>query len=737
VGDVKTHREIYETFIRPHVPSGVDPIYVELGNFLTDVSQFRDPWAHVGGKAEVWRKTKAKLPWYARLPLVADIVGIDEYLDELLGRPDPGDPKGRRRVPHGKLAAWFREVIYAYGLERSFRRKEDPKDYLIPPDEFQRLYGLHYTQYFPHEHLDFQPGPTGRLDDFTPSRVPAADGTTPRRIVAYLDEDIEYVSDLLTRIERDWARKAAVAPEVEHDLLVRFGHACHAIEDFFFHSNFSELAEALARPGQDVQRFQPDETVDEHDLEGDRVPPPASIRWDRIFFRRLRQPVYGPDGETQFSASQSLPVTIVFTAAIPMPDIFHTFFDAIGFLTEQPTFDVNPLLDRIRTACRSANPKGELLNVAQALPLDQMKDLPWAIIGKLVSADEAERDKAYEAYRCMVKHHVFERVYATLALTGEVHVSVSQAVARACQIERDLWSFRRFLTEEKVGAAKFMIDLLAEGREVFAAARKKNEELDATNDREKADGVAPEQRTGWLPSFNGSTAERIGTHSLMSKDSVRKQPLRRQTMNTAGFTVSYVTKTLAAQRPGGAPVPDGVDWAELLRHFLTHPDQARPTTATAWWHAARDWNRTEAGRPTEAHQVKPVPGAGPAERAAAVTARAAETGRGKLELLYNDLSEVGEKRFRSAVNTEWVVDSIILGGVVGGVAGLIGAHDGSAGEVLLGGLCGGVTGALASGLLSGIGTLISEETGAVVGLLAGLTAAAIGGHVVGEKVQEA
>jgi Extensin-like protein C-terminus len=50
VGNVRTNREIYETFIRPHVPPGDDPIYVELGNFLTDVSQFRDPWAHVGGK---------------------------------------------------------------------------------------------------------------------------------------------------------------------------------------------------------------------------------------------------------------------------------------------------------------------------------------------------------------------------------------------------------------------------------------------------------------------------------------------------------------------------------------------------------------------------------------------------------------------------------------------------------------------------------------------------------------
>ena len=143
MGDVRTHSQIFETFVRPNLPDDVDPVYVEFGNYLTDVSQFLDPWAHVGGKGTVWRD-QVGLGW--RLSLLADIAGADGYLDFLLGLPDAKNPTGPSR--HGKLAAWFREVIYVYSLEDRFKEGGDPSRYLIDPPEFKRLYDLNFTQYY-------------------------------------------------------------------------------------------------------------------------------------------------------------------------------------------------------------------------------------------------------------------------------------------------------------------------------------------------------------------------------------------------------------------------------------------------------------------------------------------------------------------------------------------------------------------------------------------------------------
>jgi hypothetical protein len=741
VGDVRTHREIYNTFIRPHLPA--DPIYVELGNFLTDVSQFRDPWAHVGGKAAAWRDGVSTL---ARLTLLADLFGVDAYLDLLLGRPDEDDPQGRRRVPHGKLAAWFREVIYAYALENTFRRHEAPHDYLIPPDEFKRLYDAHFTQYFPHEHVDFQPGPQGRLDDFSQSNVDATPGQR-RRVVAYLDADIEYIGDLLTLIERDWARSDSLTPAEQRDRLVRLGHACHAVEDYFFHSNFVDLAHEIARPGQDVERFQPAETVDEHDPEGDRVPPPASVRWDRLYFRRKRRPIHGPDGETEFDDEASLAADLAFTASIPIPDIFHTFFDALGHLSEEQSFNVAPLVAQIVESCESGGPTDQLLTSLLALTPDQRRQLPLVLMSAFVpkedetDEDREARDRAYRAYRCLAERDLLTRMFEHLASTGQVHRSVADAVARACDIEKELWSFLPGFLSDGTGAARFMITLLEQGREEVSRARERSEELDRINIEEKQQGRPPDQRKGYVPSDNGSSGERIGTHSLMSKDSVRKQPLRRQAINGAGFTVSYLVKTLVNQRAAGSPVEAGVDWYELLRHFLTHPDQAGPGPGAEWWRSALEWDRTEAGRPVEGHEPKPVPlapGSQPeaARRARTIAERAAERRRGELVLLYNDLSEVGEERYRDAITTDWIHGSMVWSSLVGGISGLVGAGTDSAGTAVLGTLSGMAAGALAGAILSGVGTAISDRAGSVVGLLGALGAAGVGGFAVGRSARE-
>jgi len=727
MGDVRTHAEIYRTFIQPNLPEDVPKVLVEFGNYLTDVSQFRDPWAHVGGKSTVWSE---EFNWFLRYTLLADFFGGDNYLDLLLGGREADDGTGI--VLHGKLAEWLREVIYVFSLERRFRGPDGA--YLIDPDEFKRLYDVHFTQYYPHEHLDYQPTVDGKLNVYSQSAATVPGGTDARRIIDYLDADIEYVGDLLTQVERHWARGGSVDDERLHDLLVQYGHACHAVEDFFFHSNFVEFAHAEASPGSEVAHFDPAETIDDTDPDGDRVPGPESVRWDRIYFRRVRQPIHGDDGEADFSDTESDDTGMLYTASIPMPDIFHTFIDAIGHLSREPAFDVMPTVEGVLEACESSERSRLLASLAGLTPA-QRRGFPHALMGKMMPAegetedDEEDREKAYEAYRCLVEHDVLKLAFELAERRGEVHQSSVDAIEKASRIERELWSFLPGFLSGETGAAKFMIKLVEKARKEVSEAAEKTEELDRQNQEDVADDVAVTERKGYVPSDNGTSAERIGTHSLMSKDSIRKQPLRRQALTGAGFTVSYLTKTMVDQMSDATRVPEGVDWYELLRHFLTHPAQAAPSSGTEWWRAALEWDRSPPGRPDEAHDVKDVP-------ASTLGARIAEAQRTRLEPLYNDLASVGEERFRDTINAEWRAGSAVWGGLLGFGFGWGGAGCDTAEEAVAGMFAGAASGALVSFLLSTIGTAVDDRAGSVVGLLTGVTAASFTGFGVGRLMKE-
>jgi hypothetical protein len=78
----------------------------------------------------------------------------------------------------------------------------------------------------------------------------------------------------------------------------------------------------------------------------------------------------------------------------------------------------------------------------------------------------------------------------------------------------------------------------------------------------------------YLASDNTNTAENIGSHTLMAKDSVRKLPLREETDTFARFAVATALSALARQVAAPGQVNRCVDWGELLRRLLCHPAQA-------------------------------------------------------------------------------------------------------------------------------------------------------------------
>ena len=159
MGDIETHATIAEA-VQAVLPAGEARDFFEVGNFLTDVSQFRDPYAHLGGKTRMWQIGRDEHPegfLFAALDLYA---GLDNYLDELMGVANEGPKEGTEGDPttwrpdDGELAAWFRDVILVYSTERFHRAGVDKHQFLA-------VFERHFTQYYPHEHMDFPPWPHG------------------------------------------------------------------------------------------------------------------------------------------------------------------------------------------------------------------------------------------------------------------------------------------------------------------------------------------------------------------------------------------------------------------------------------------------------------------------------------------------------------------------------------------------------------------------------------------------
>lgn len=168
MGNITTHKNIaifvmdilkHESKDHPGVFQEEDAWFFELGNWFTDMSQLRDPYAFISGKSAIWEmKTGISL------------TNAAQYLDEIMGKPKPDAQKDRdftyeleggpvpRNDPKndGILARWLRLLVFVWGFEVFVHRGKH-----IPASEFENIFKIFYTQYYPHEHLDCPPCPDG------------------------------------------------------------------------------------------------------------------------------------------------------------------------------------------------------------------------------------------------------------------------------------------------------------------------------------------------------------------------------------------------------------------------------------------------------------------------------------------------------------------------------------------------------------------------------------------------
>jgi hypothetical protein len=184
MGDISRHRDIFLN-TREVIPASLlakcklgvaDLTYLEMGNYLTDVSQFRDPVFYIFSKQRIWREfvipeagdkvkllrglsalaalagvgstvasQKVSMPdWlsevskYGRAVVAlaggvlavlptdtyAGLVGADDWIDRMFGTPierTEGDLKKRDEKHYGYVGQFFR--YFTEGITAAFRRR--------------------------------------------------------------------------------------------------------------------------------------------------------------------------------------------------------------------------------------------------------------------------------------------------------------------------------------------------------------------------------------------------------------------------------------------------------------------------------------------------------------------------------------------------------------------------------------------------------------------------------------
>ena len=415
MGDIARHRNIFLNTREALPPllldrAGVkreDLTYLEMGNFLTDVSQFRDPVWYILAKRTIWQEhvldktSDVTTPARAIIaaaggvgaliagatghrgvatggaaarggggpahtpPQLAGLLGLDDWLDKMLGVPFKG-PKGSRRThaQFGYVGEFFRhftdgvtQFIFSNGAAD---RQVGAWTTITPLSETEvdDIYRRFFTQYYPHEHTDQPPYV------WDASRRPGVKkwyGTSRRQqtiaseagiMTAVDDGYIPYLADALTKLEADWRAFKPSESEPRRTGLIRLGKILHGVEDWFFHSNVVELNRLVAhRPARQptetdeafLRRFVKEALVaEEAYLKGDdahRTPPPTleerRIEFKRRLYRRLRFPVYEPatraaSGGTPSKSKASAPsLKLAYPAFPSQQDTAHTLLGAL------------------------------------------------------------------------------------------------------------------------------------------------------------------------------------------------------------------------------------------------------------------------------------------------------------------------------------------------------------------------------------------------------------------------
>jgi hypothetical protein len=612
MGDLATHAEITGFVVeeaRRTIPDDAIPeadyTFLELGNFLTDVSQFRDPPAFHRARDVARAQASSQ-------SIFAGLAGADDWVRDVFGQsrgPRHGDlPEMMRLI----LQALTHEIFDTDGLSVLGAGLDlldvDGRPPLIPthgiePADVATALGAHFTQYFPHEHLDFPP----TAAPLTRHRTDPLFVRESRGLLGYLEWFIQYLSEGLTQLEDAWTRARAtqMTDAQRRDFLIRLGHLLHPVEDYFFHSNLVERyqwQEVRERhPTADPAVPEDLRTLVEDGLTGTRLSP-TSVSLRRKLHRRLRYPVW--TSNTQLSTTTSDDATdLVYTGGFGQTDVWHTLGGALEAIERK---------------------------IATLPPTHDPRTTPLVLIRLLLSEAERSamvRDGTVEAMRTRHLEQLRAGDYPTAITTWEgsgllcPHAGAELRAAFARDLATSTRHSGRFATFPGPGAVLItMLDQMQREREGSTSAARR---LDS------AAASMHEQRTE-----NGCSEENIGTHSLMSKDSRTKEPLRPEAVALAKHASASIATTLLDRVHSITPVTEGIDWDTLVRFFIRGPVPIPETWEGELWYRSRTSSGFEQPHVTSVGQQPEFALLSPTFGGAKLAARRAGRTQADLEAYY-------------------------------------------------------------------------------------------------------
>jgi hypothetical protein len=551
MGDIGSHARITQhvvTQLRRIVPAAsipeADYTYLELGNFLTDVSQFRDPPAFHRAREVARQAARAESS-------AAGLAGVDAWANGMFGRVAPEEAK------HGWLPEFLRLLMYAFthevfdtdglprlgaGLGPGFRGAALVPRHGIEPAAVDSMLADRFTQYWPHEHLDFPPVPVpAPVEDESRHREHWRFQREDSGLIGYLEkEHLQYLSEELTKLEEAWvrARKTSTIEQQRRDFLARLGHLLHGVEDYYFHSNFVELRQSklLRRTFRDVDPTTPAgrARLVERSLFGTGLDT-ASVRLRRLFSRRLRYPVFTRDGRLSTTLSED-GSDLLYTGGFGQTDVWHTLGGALEAMEQQ---------------------------IAQLPPTHDPRRSGLVLVRLMLSV-EARRAMVHERRVAALRDEhgaqltagAYPRAVARWRELGLLSRRAAEVLNQAFTLDQRREAEYRYLPGPG-GVLITMLDQLQRERDTSA-------EHAARLDTDPASGT-------FEGSSNGSTAENVGTHSLLSKDSTDREPFRADAVALASYASAGIATVLLHRVESRKPIDEGIDWDRVVRFFVAYP----------------------------------------------------------------------------------------------------------------------------------------------------------------------
>lgn len=694
MGDISRHRDIYlftKTSVDAQLLSSArlsagDLTYLELGNYLTDVSQFRDPVTYIFAKQRIWRekvlpKVLEQLPsraitalvgalsvgagqavkylWadaekigisggalaavLASLPrdLVADLLAeyyadADDWIDALLGTPldrAPLPPSGtgtrdelRRKAlqerdekHYGYLGQFFQhfiegttQLLFADDVAKRSKHnwgKVDP----IPVSRVSQIYGEFFTQYFPHEHSDQPPyvWDASKRPDHPNLYGPRVRQRSHGEVGVMAVVDVFYVGYLaegLAEVEDEWRALRRDDQAGRQRLLVKTGKLLHGVEDWFFHSNVVELLALRTYRPEQVEAESDDKFLARfvkhaglNRPEFVNANPIENRRLKRRLYRRLRYPAYekGTREKSYGRLSESTPSSPNIRHAYPAfpssADTAHTLLHALGNLETQLTgsddepppwlaavlekqnLEVPPALEQLArplmmrsTRLRELIPLlFTLLNESERQRLvANVAPEHWPIPDGATSPPrttteteielqqklhiEALQPRERENGRTESNYEQFARWLFELGLINE---SGQKAIVTAFDVDRR----SEEMSTRTPGCGGFLMEFALELQEKLDEGRAA---VVGLNKREKA--IVEKD------SDNGAFNEIVGSHSLMSKDTLTSVPFFDDARVLASVASSSVF-TMLLQQVSAPQSERRVAWDQVLHHLIRFP----------------------------------------------------------------------------------------------------------------------------------------------------------------------